>query len=219
MQASTVSIALCATKHARVQSHCFTNEPEGLARIYEPAVNVAVWQRTFDEPMYQFMDSLSESHRFDIAEERSRRQLSMKSLLNQVGDGSLPRRWIDDLDCLLRLYVDLFGAQKVGVRLQTIDEAMCPRFHVDFTACRMLCSYSGAGTEIVANEAVMRGPSSMPVLGVSPRARPKRLPRFSVALLKGEAWAGNEGNGAVHRSPAFVSTSKRRVLFSVDALS
>jgi len=46
----------------------------------------------------------------------------------------------------------------------------------------------------------------------------RQLPAFSVALLKGEAWCGNEGRGLVHRSPALVPP-ERRLLLTLDPLS
>ncbi|NOJ83626.1 DUF1826 domain-containing protein [Myxococcus xanthus] len=44
------------------------------------------------------------------------------------------------------------------------------------------------------------------------------LERFDVALLKGESWPGNQGNGAVHRSPAIASSGRRRLILSIEAL-
>jgi hypothetical protein len=37
-------------------------------------------------------------------------------------------------------------------------------------------------------------------------------------LLKGDAWPGNEGRGAVHRSPAVRGNDAKRVLLAIDPL-
>ena len=43
----------------------------------------------------------------------------------------------------------------------------------------------------------------------------KYLNQGDVALLKGEAWEGNEGSGLIHRSPTLDSNS-RRLLLTID---
>ena len=43
----------------------------------------------------------------------------------------------------------------------------------------------------------------------------KYLNQGDVALLKGEAWKGNEGSGLIHRSPTLDSNS-RRLLLTID---
>ena len=50
-----------------------------------------------------------------------------------------------DLDGLAELYVDLLGGDAVGLRLEVIECAMCPRFHVDHVGIRMLCTFCGPG--------------------------------------------------------------------------
>ena len=44
----------------------------------------------------------------------------------------------------------------VGLRLEIIERAMCPRFHVDHVGIRMLCTYRGPGTEWLDDEAADR---------------------------------------------------------------
>jgi hypothetical protein len=46
-------------------------------------------------------------------------------------------------------------------------------------------------------------------------AQIQQMRRFEVGLFKGEAWEGNLGRGAVHRSPA---GGARRVLLTLEAL-
>jgi hypothetical protein len=118
---------------------------------------------------------------------------------------------------------ELTGATAVGVRLWTLESTMCPRFHVDRVTVRLVCTYVGAGTELVAHEDADRA-----WLGHAPQAgrdgddpdarvvrSPEcvvRAPRGALVLLKGEAWPENEGRGAVHRSPSTSSATPRLVL-------
>ncbi len=63
------------------------------------------------------------------------------ALLNQITDAS-------------RMLGDLTGCERIGVRLETLNTPMCPRFHVDHVPCRMLITLSGAGTEWIPNKDV-----------------------------------------------------------------
>jgi hypothetical protein len=45
----------------------------------------------------------------------------------------------------------------------------------------------------------------------------RNVSRFSVALLKGEGYPGNLGNGIVHRSPPIGATGTRRLRLCLDA--
>lgn len=86
---------------------------------------------------------------------------------------------------------------------------MCPRFHSDRVLCRLITTYRGAATEWLHDGAVKRerlgtGSRSLPDgrSGLYRRATDvQRLDEGDVALLKGDAWEGNEGGGLIHRSP------------------
>jgi hypothetical protein len=43
--------------------------------------------------------------------------------------------------------------------------------------------------------------------------------RFSVAVLKGEGYPGNLGNGVVHRSPPIGNSGMRRLRLCLDAVA
>jgi SAM-dependent methyltransferase len=93
---------------------------------------------------------------------------------------------------------------------------MCPGFHVDRVGIRLVCAYVGPGTEWLPEPQVdrvalgRREPGGVLRLGA-----PARLAIGAVGLLKGEAWPGNEGRGAVHRSPP-VAAGERRVLLTIE---
>ena len=100
---------------------------------------------------------------------------------------------------------------------------MCPRFHVDRVPCRLLTTYLGVATEWLPHHNADRSR-----LGIGNQGKPdeesgimnsdkdiKYLNQGDVALLKGEAWEGNEGSGLIHRSPTLDSNS-RRLLLTID---
>lgn len=120
---------------------------------------------------------------------------------------------------------DITGCDLVGVRLARVEAAMCPRFHVDRVVVRIVSAFAGLGTEYLAEEDVDRrwlgrgsldvGDESSGLLQESAQVR--RAETGDVVLLKGEGWPGNQGRGAVHRSPS-ASRSAPRLVMTLDPL-
>jgi len=115
---------------------------------------------------------------------------------------------------------ELTGCDLVGVRLERVTAAMCPRFHTDKVPLRVVSAFAGAGTEFVGTQDVDRG-----WLGhtggaaglLVPTEKVRRAASGDVVLLKGEAWPNNAGRGAVHRSPA-ASLYAPRLVLTLDPL-
>nr|WP_255671442.1 DUF1826 domain-containing protein [Corallococcus sp. AS-1-6] len=112
----------------------------------------------------------------------------------------------------------MLGAGSLGVRLHTLGRDLCPRFHVDRVGVRLLCTYAGPATGWLENPQVVRSALGPDGQVARPGAFVRPLERFDVALLKGEAWPGNIGNGVVHRSPAIAKDRMRRLFFSIEAV-
>ncbi|MFO1011583.1 MAG: DUF1826 domain-containing protein [Planctomycetota bacterium] len=122
-----------------------------------------------------------------------------------------------DLALWCEVVGDLTACEAVGVRLACTGHAMCPRFHVDRVLLRVVCTYSGPGTELVDGPGVpLDWRPGADESAVDAQHVVRALP-MQVVLLKGEAWAGNEGAGVLHRSPA-VPPGERRLVLTIDAL-
>lgn len=148
--------------------------------------------------------------------------------LDIPGLAALPGRdaLVRDMAYLLEIYGELLGCPQVGMRLEILDRAMCPRFHVDQTGVRMLCTYHGRGTEWLSEEAADRSklgnlaqgmPDETSGLIRNPAAI-RQAPPFTLLLLKGKKWQGNHARGAIHRSPAPDPLQPCRVLLALDAI-
>lgn len=127
----------------------------------------------------------------------------------------------DDVGALLRWFWSAFAPQQVGLRLIAVPGEMCRRFHVDYVTVRLLTTYTGAGTQWVADGDVDRsqlgGDAADDESLLLRRAGAiENLAPGDIGLLKGEAWPGNRGRGAVHRSPPASATP--RVLFSLEPI-
>ena len=120
----------------------------------------------------------------------------------------------------------LFELNMIGLRIATLTNAMCPRFHVDRIPCRLITTYLGTGTDWLPHQSVNHsklgagnGGLSDEESGLYPSENHiKTLLPGDVALLKGELWEGNEGAGMVHRSPS-MNLDEHRLLLSFDFLS
>lgn len=120
-----------------------------------------------------------------------------------------------DLAWLMELYGDLLGCPAIGLRLEVLDRAMCPGWHVDHTGIRLLCSYRGPGTEWLDDRGIDRDRLGAATTGRSPSGA---AGTGDICLLKGSAWQGNQGRGVIHRSPMPAAGTGPRVLVALDAL-
>jgi hypothetical protein len=192
-----------------------------LAAIFAPDVNVVTLRR---RPARVLVE---ETRRIAERPAPPMRWLGSPEALAQEFAGEFPTQptLARDIALWSEVLSDLCGCDRIGARWVATETAMCPRFHVDYVTLRLVVTYTGPGTEYVASEHVDRGKLGRPSLHATdersgllrPCARVEAARAFDVVLLKGEAWAGNEGRGAVHRSPR-VPPGGARVVLTLDPL-
>ena len=110
---------------------------------------------------------------------------------------------------------ELMDCERVGVRLETLNAPMCPRFHVDHVPCRMLITLSGVGTEWIPNGDVDWAVFADLDTAAPPVQANRQIQHLATgdwSLLKGGAWTDGF-DGVVHRSPHGVG---ERLLLSLD---
>lgn len=204
-----------------------SNRFADLARIYEYNVNLCLIERPLPRDIESFVDAaLNGKAGIELSTPVDPERYDFGQLWPQAA--ALPGylTLLDDLHFLTRAFCELFGKSEAGLRLRTLDKAMCPRFHVDRVTARMICSYGGIGTEWLPEYAVDRSKLGMGARGlpdsqsglIAAPAAIKQMPAYAVGLMKGEHWEGNEGRGLVHRSPAPTAERPRRLLLTLDIL-
>lgn len=189
-----------------------------LACIFEPHVNVALLTRALPPDVAADVSTFVGTQAASVVTRVDSDAPSADWLASELAELAALRadvaRWIEVVS-------DLTGAGSIGVRLTRTDTAMCPRFHVDFVGLRLVTTYQGPGTELLDAGDVARQdsprPGGAPSLTVHSRAAIQTAGVGDVVLLKGEGWPGNEGRGAVHRSP-FTTASHPRLLLTLDAI-
>lgn len=133
---------------------------------------------------------------------------------------------VADIDFLLDLYFDLLDCPRIALRLEVIQRAMCPRFHVDRTGIRLLCTWRGPGTQWLREDCADRRRLGHGAGGLDDACSGLILdadgigevPPCAIVLLKGELWQGNTGRGTIHRSPDVPAGEAPRVMLALDAV-
>lgn len=192
-------------------------------QIFQPGVQLLCWQRPMPAGVAAYLDSLAASGSL---------RLGYRGVLS-AGEAPVLAAWPagagrqalqDDIALLADMYATLLGCAQVGWRVEVLDGSMCPRFHVDRTGIRLVCTWRGPGTEWLAAAAadrrfLGRGSGGLPdeTSGLMRTAKVGRSVAGEVVLLKGSQWQGNGDGGAIHRSPA-VGGQPPRVLLVLDAM-
>lgn len=133
---------------------------------------------------------------------------------------------VADVEHLIEILATLLDPPALGVRLEVLDRAMCPRFHVDRVGVRLLCTYRGPGTELLDEASADRRWLGAAGHGLDDELSGlvrdpgviQRIPRQAVLLMKGAGWPGNEHLGAIHRSPQVNVCDGPRIVIAIDAL-
>lgn len=192
-----------------------------LATVFEPDVNTAVLERTLTSEVAVDASHLVQKSGASIMGAFGFDRDSQAEIRRSVAPHAA---LANDVLIWVELLCTVTGCDEVGLRLQRIERAMCPRFHVDRVMVRVVCTYFGRGTEILPSEYADRrylGHSSgEPSDGtglIYPGVEPLRAGAGDVVLLKGELWEGNAGRGAIHRSPS-ASAAEPRLVLTLDPL-
>ena len=201
------------------------DERQTLARILAPEVRMVVCRRPATAAITCGLDRL-------IADGTLTSSLRLTATVGQpvtlpgVRERPDAAEWLADLTQLVEIHGQLSGRAQVGLRVEVVDRALCPRFHTDRVGIRLLCTYRGPATEWLDDRFADRTRLGVNGHGLTDEesglirdpAAVQRLPLFAIALLKGEAWPGNAGHGLIHRSPAVPAGEGPRVLVAIDAL-
>ncbi len=206
---------------ASTSPHAAGNQSDVLYQILGPGVNLSLWQRSAQPAITRELSPLQASHLPDVRCPTSLGSIDddISVLLQQQGlDPSGFKNWRVDLRRLADLFFSVSEDRDVTLRLVTTDDDDCPRFHVDGTHLRLLCTYRGPGTEWLTNEQVDRvaQANGAPNERIVRFGGPSQFEPLWAGILKGDAYPGNAGQGLVHRSPPITNAGTVRVLFCLD---
>lgn len=208
-----------------IQSHTFiTADPAELVQIFHPFTQIARWQRGVNRIIEAYLqqglanDLYGSGFRTIIHPPYT---LALDLFPDLQGREAL----LEDIRLIAEVYSDLLGCNEIALRFEVLDSVMCPRFHVDRTGIRLVCTYRGLGTEWINDELVDRGKLKPEYRGLpdeacglfDERTAIESAGLFDLVLFKGSLWQGNLHRGSIHRSPV-VASGERRVLLIMDAI-
>jgi len=201
-----------------------SRNPAVLSDIYDPANNIAIWQRELDQKTDTSVDLLFKKTQSlkiaGVATPESGDNAALLEALDGFEGAEVLRHETNEL---IDMFCYLFDLKRVGLRMTMLESAMCPRFHVDRVPCRLVTTFHGVATEWLPHDLVDRtklgrGNNGLPDDQSGIYKNPDdihQLTQGDVALLKGELWEGNENAGLVHRSPQ-VNSGEKRLLLTLD---
>ena len=193
----------------------FSEQADVFTTIYQPTVNMAVWQRQLSESVTRAVkEGLVQSLQLNVTQEVPVDGV-LDNLHNNYALSLWPNALREDIAQIVEMFGCLFDIDMVGLRLRTLNAAMCPKFHYDRVPCRLVTTYSGIGTQWLPNDAIELNETGR--LQVNGDSEPHTLTAGDVALLKGSAWPGNESTPLVHRSPCLTELQPR-ILLTLDAM-
>ena len=204
-------------------SSYFDSKPTGLAEIYQPSINLAIWQRQLNSNVSHYVQWLVNNTIISGIRSVAPLHEVKNEILSRLPDHIGLVAFADDVYLLAEMFVDLFNLDTVGIRLNILDKTMCPRFHTDNLPCRLISTYIGHATEWLPNYAVDRsqlghGAGGLPDKTSGIYTHPESIQQLNagdVALMKGSGWDGSEDLAIVHRSPE-LSTGEKRLILTLD---
>lgn len=199
------------------------NDASVLTDIYQEDVNIAVWQNKLSSELLTDINKIMlETDRLNVRITASPNGIAEK--LADFNDELTNKKALcEHIELLADMFCTLFELKKVGLRLAILDQAMCPKFHVDRVPCRLVTTFSGLATEWLSHDKVDRSKLGKGSMGIpdetsgimQSQSDIQHMSSGDVILLKGEGWYNNEYCGAVHRSPA-IPANERRLLLTLD---
>lgn len=200
-----------------------SDDPTIFTDIYREDTNITIWKRQLSSRLQKSIEQFIEK-KSDYQFVSTVSPDSAHSILNEnLFELNYKTELVDNITELVDMFCYLFDLKQAGLRLTTLDRAMCPRFHFDRVPCRLVCTYHGKATEWLSHHVIDRSKLGAGNNGLSDEESGlfqnkqdiKKVNAGDVALLKGTLWEGNEDAGLVHRSPA-IGQSNRRLLLTLD---
>lgn len=136
---------------AGVSSFTSGDTPEVMTQIYTEGVNLVLLRRTLLPGVADDCQQLADQYPDFNLRSVIRPEQAAVSLSALIPGQDQHGAFIEDLAQVVDMYACLFDLEEVGLRLQVLNRAMCPRFHTDKLGCRLVTTYLGQGTEWLGN--------------------------------------------------------------------
>lgn len=208
-----------------------SKNPESLWEILKSDVVLVIWERSpisFIKPALQAL--LQTKHPLRIDFQSDDWATFEENLLQHLPfseshiRSSIQALKLDIVNLASR-FTAISGHQHLRVRFERVENDGCALFHVDTLPLRLVCTYSGPGTQWVEEEHVCRGQLGLrgrtleeANLAIVPDPNSIRTcPAWHVLIFKGRLWKGHGYfDGLVHRSAPVRHPNDFRLRLTID---
>jgi len=200
----------------------FSERIDGLSKIEDRGVNLAIWQRSpleIAEPLEELMASGFKQAQFVYTRDQPIEVIG--AFLDETIDlrsESAVILW-NDIVVLADKMLEICGDQQIGISLDLISHDNCTSFHTDRQNLRLLCTYVGDGTYWLENQNVRRDQLNRNdnESVVVDWQEVRQMRSHWVGLFKGETYRGGKDQAIVHRSPEVLGRKDAdRLLLRID---
>lgn len=202
------------TIYETLENFSISNNKEGLFDILKKGTNITIWKRRPSAGIINYLDILAKMKNFSLQVNASEVGLIRDYLPNHSRYSCY--EFANDIIQLSNLFKKVTGIENHNIHISTIETTQCPLFHVDFLFYRMICTYTGPGTQWIPNINADRNQ-----LGCGRNnnmVKDFRLVRetenFDVILMKGDLHSSDPNNGCIHKSPEIQNGS--RIFVRID---
>ena len=189
-----------------------SEQPSALASVLEPSTPLAIWRRPLVATLRAAAEAvcakpLAFSTNLNVLDAADAERFRAE-LIADAGAQSAPLA--DDLVALACVFMDACGTAPVRIRLETVEDGGCRRFHFDNVAMRLVVTYRGSGTQWVspqfaaaahAQQTAYNGPVNEMNAG-------------DIAVFRGKK-SGLDGM-TLHRSPQLEEGAPPRLIAVID---
>jgi hypothetical protein len=192
--------------------------PTALAAIGRHNVDLAIWTRRLPPALAHWLDALPPAQlpRLRVRIGHPQVAAALDAAFAAAGTPGCAARDLlaADIVALTTQFARLVESPDLDLRLDTVDDDGCTRWHRDVTPMRLLCTYRGPGSERVDAEH-----AAAALADADDFAGPcYAVPQHAVAVLRGalddagRPWA----RGLVHRSPRIAGQGITRLLLCLN---
>ena len=184
------------------------DEKEGLVHLFDGNTAGVIWRRRMQERVQSWLDVLPVEQlptgRIVLPVSQVRSAVTELMNISEMPDCAERQLLLDDICLLAHEFDELFAPTYLRLRFDVVTTNKCPKFHIDYVAARLLCTYRGVGTEYSFLDDQQRPAEIFPT------------PNGAVIVFRGTKWPTDCANNLVHRSPEINDVNETRLLFVID---
>ena len=184
------------------------DEKEGLVHLFDGNTAAVIWRRRMQERVQSWLDALPVDQlptgRIVLPVSQVRSAVTELMNISEMPDCAERQLLLDDICLLAHEFDELFAPVYLRLRFDVVTTNKCPKFHIDYVAARLLCTYRGVGTEYSF---------------LDDQKRPAEIfttPNCAAIVLRGAKWPTDRANNLVHRSPEINDVNETRLLLVID---